>query len=46
MGSAAILESGQPEIHRRTTAEELWQDSDGAIDIFVSALARAEPSRA
>jgi cysteine synthase len=27
-----------PDIHRRTTAEELWQDTDGAIDILVSAV--------
>lgn len=27
-----------PEVHRRTTAEELWQDTEGAIDIFVSAV--------
>jgi cysteine synthase len=26
------------EIHRRTTAVELWEDSGGAIDIFVSAV--------
>jgi cysteine synthase A len=24
-----------PEIHRRTTAEEIWRDTDGLIDIFV-----------
>ncbi len=24
-----------PEIHRRTTAEELWRDSDGKLDILV-----------
>ncbi len=27
-----------PEIHRRTTAEEIWRDTDGAIDIFVAAV--------
>jgi cysteine synthase A len=24
-----------PEIHRRTTAEEIWQDTDGKVDILV-----------
>jgi cysteine synthase A len=24
-----------PEIHRRTTAEEIWRDTDGKVDIFV-----------
>jgi cysteine synthase A len=27
-----------PEIHRKTTAEEIWRDTDGQIDIFVSAV--------
>ena len=27
-----------PEIHRKTTAEELWTDTDGKIDILVSAV--------
>jgi len=27
-----------PEIHRKTTAEEIWRDTDGAIDIFVSGV--------
>jgi cysteine synthase A len=27
-----------PEIHRRTTAEEIWKDTDGRADILVSAV--------
>ena len=27
-----------PEMHRRTTAEEIWADTDGAIDILVSGV--------
>jgi cysteine synthase A len=27
-----------PEIHRKTTAEELWTDTDGKIDILVAAV--------
>ncbi|MFZ0729940.1 MAG: cysteine synthase A [Methylovirgula sp.] len=27
-----------PEIHRRTTAEEIWNDTNGEIDVFVSAV--------
>jgi cysteine synthase A len=27
-----------PEIHRRTTAEEIWKDTDGKADILVSAV--------
>jgi cysteine synthase A len=27
-----------PEIHRRTTAEEIWRDTDGKIDIFVAGV--------
>ena len=27
-----------PEIHRQTTAEEIWADTDGKVDIFVAAV--------
>ena len=27
-----------PEIHRRTTAEEIWKDTDGAVDILVAGV--------
>ncbi|MEM1057907.1 MAG: cysteine synthase A [Verrucomicrobiota bacterium] len=27
-----------PEIHRKTTAEEIWADTNGEIDIFISAV--------
>jgi cysteine synthase A len=27
-----------PEIHKKTTAEEIWSDTDGKVDIFVAAV--------
>jgi len=27
-----------PEVHRRTTAEEIWRDTDGKVDIFVAGV--------
>lgn len=27
-----------PEVHRRTTAVEIWEDTQGAVDVFVSAV--------
>jgi cysteine synthase A len=27
-----------PEVHRRTTAEEIWQDTDGKLDILVAGV--------
>jgi cysteine synthase A len=27
-----------PEIHRKTTGEEIWRDTDGGVDIFVAAV--------
>jgi cysteine synthase A len=30
--------AANPEIHRKTTAEEIWADTDGRVDIFVAAV--------
>jgi len=30
--------AANPEIHRRTTAEEVWQDTDGKVDVFVAGV--------
>lgn len=27
-----------PQIHRKTTAEEIWRDTDGAVDVFVAGI--------
>lgn len=27
-----------PEIHRKTTAEEIWNDTEGAVDVFVAGV--------
>ena len=27
-----------PEVHRRTTAEEVWSDTDGQVDVFVAGV--------
>ncbi|MFP3896012.1 MAG: cysteine synthase A [Anaerolineales bacterium] len=27
-----------PQVHRETTAEEIWRDTDGAVDIFVAGV--------
>ena len=27
-----------PEIHKKTTAEEIWSDTDGKVDVFISAV--------
>src|SRR5215216_2412566 len=30
--------SANPEIHKKTTAEEIWEDTNGSVDIVVSAV--------
>ena len=33
-----FINPSNPEIHRKTTAEEIWKDTDGAVDIFVAGV--------
>ncbi|KPN70834.1 cysteine synthase A [Neisseria sp. 83E34] len=30
--------AANPEVHRKTTAEEIWRDTDGQVDIFVAGV--------
>ncbi len=30
--------AANPEVHRRTTAEEIWDDTDGAVDVVVAGI--------
>lgn len=33
-----FMNKANPEIHRRTTAEEIWEDTDGQVDILVAGV--------
>ncbi|MBO0984620.1 cysteine synthase A [Rathayibacter sp. SD072] len=30
--------AANPEVHRRTTAQEIWDDTDGEVDVFVAGI--------
>jgi cysteine synthase A len=34
-----------PEVHRKTAAEEIWEDTGGDVDIFVAGVAEVLKSR-
>ncbi len=42
IGSAYVPQQfknpANPEVHRRTTAEEIWRDTEGAVDVFISGV--------
>jgi cysteine synthase A len=38
MIAGQFVNPANPEVHRRTTAREIWADSDGAVDIFVAGV--------
>ncbi len=33
-----FMNPSNPEVHRQTTAEEIWRDTDGAVDIMVAGV--------
>ena len=33
-----FMNAANPAIHRRTTAEEIWSDTDGSVDIFIAGV--------
>ncbi|HHY60647.1 MAG TPA: cysteine synthase family protein, partial [Clostridia bacterium] len=33
-----FMNPANPEIHRRTTAEEIWRDTEGEVDMFVAGV--------
>ena len=33
-----FMNAANPEIHRRTTAEEIWRDTDGEVDVLIAGV--------
>ncbi|HKJ01837.1 MAG TPA: cysteine synthase A [Longimicrobiales bacterium] len=38
VAAGQFVNPANPEIHRRTTAEEIWNDTDGKVDVVVSGV--------
>jgi cysteine synthase A len=38
VAAGQFVNPANPEIHRRTTAEEIWNDTDGAVDVVISGV--------
>jgi cysteine synthase A len=38
VAAGQFVSPANPEIHRRTTAEEIWNDTDGAVDVVISGV--------
>jgi cysteine synthase A len=37
-GAQLVLTPGNPEVHYRTTGEEIWRDTDGKVDILIAGV--------
>jgi len=38
VAAGQFVNPANPEVHRRTTAEEIWNDTDGTVDVVVSGV--------